>query len=73
MLIVLFSRPGCPQCDAVRLVLEKASIAFDEIDVTGDSELEAEFGMFVPVVQAHGATVFHGGMDESELPALLKE
>jgi len=69
---VLFSRPKCPLCDKARTVLQEASIPFDEIDVTGDSELEAEFGMFVPVVEVDGATIFHAGMDESELPELIK-
>ena len=71
-MIVLFSRPKCPLCDKARTVLQEASISFDEIDVTGDSELEAEFGMFVPVVEVDGATIFHAGMDESELPELIK-
>lgn len=69
--VVLFTRPRCPLCDQARAALEGAGVAFDEVDITGDPALEAEHGMFVPVVEVSGRIVFHAGMDASELPELV--
>lgn len=65
--LVLYSRPGCPECDRVRLELQAAGITFDDVDVSEDVSLEAEHGKFVPVIEAGGRIIFHTGMDVAEL------
>ncbi len=65
--LVLYSRPGCPECERVKLELEQASIEFEYVDVSEDSSLEAEHGKFVPVIEAGGRIIFHTGMDVGEL------
>lgn len=69
--VVVYSRPNCPMCDEARKALQRASVIFDEIDVTSDRALEEEYGRFVPVVEAGGRIVFHAGMNPSELPELV--
>jgi glutaredoxin len=69
--VYLYSRPGCHLCDNARAVLEGAGIAFEEVDITADPALEAEYGIFVPVVEQGGRQLFEAGMDPNELPALL--
>jgi glutaredoxin len=69
--VYLYSRPGCHLCDRARDVLEAAGIAFEEIDITTDPALEAEYGVLIPVVEQEGRQLFEAGMDPRELPALL--
>ena len=71
MSVYLYSRPGCHLCDRARDVLEAAGIAFEEVDITADPALEAEYGILIPVVEQEGRQVFEAGMDPRELPALL--
>ena len=71
MSVVLYSRPGCHLCDDARSALDAAGIAFEEVDISRDPALEAEYGVLVPVVEAAGRDVFEAGMDPRELPRLL--
>jgi len=70
--VYLYSRPGCHLCDNARAVLQAAGIAFEEVDITTDPALEAEYGVLIPVVEQGGRQVFEAGMDPKELPVLLK-
>jgi glutaredoxin len=65
--LVLFSRQGCPECDEVRAAMNEAGFEFEEIDVSTDAALEAEHGIFLPVIEASGEIIFHTGMDPKEL------
>ena len=71
MSVYHYSRPGCHLCDRAREVLEAARIAFEEVDITTDPALEAEYGVLIPVVEREGRQLFEAGMDPRELPALL--
>ena len=71
MSVFLYSRPGCHLCDRARAVLEAAGIAFEEVDITADPALEAEYGVLIPVVEQGGRQLFEAGMDPRELPSLL--
>jgi hypothetical protein len=48
-----------------------SGLEFEEIDISNDRDLEKEYGTLVPVVELHGRPIFHGGMDPSDLPALI--
>lgn len=69
--VILYSRPGCHLCDAAKRSLVGAGIAFEEVDITSDPALQAEYGTLVPVVEAGGRMVFEAGMDPGELPGLV--
>ena len=71
MTLTLYGRPGCHLCDDARRALEAAGIAFEEVDVSRDPALEAEYGVLVPVVEAGGHEVFEAGMNPSDLPRLV--
>ncbi len=71
MTVFLYSRPGCHLCDRAREGLEAAGIAFEEVDITTDPALEAEYGVLIPVVEREGRQLFEAGRDPRELPALL--
>jgi glutaredoxin len=69
--IVLYSRPGCHLCDDAKAVLESLALVFEEVDITRDPALTAEYGVLIPVVEQDGRQVFEAGMDPTELPSLL--
>ncbi|MGH2768543.1 MAG: glutaredoxin family protein [Actinomycetota bacterium] len=69
--VVLYSRPRCPLCDKARQALEEARISFQEVDISRDQALEAEYGIFIPVVEVAGRVVFEAGMDPNALPDLI--
>jgi arsenate reductase-like glutaredoxin family protein len=70
--VVLYSRPGCHLCDDVRRVLESSGISHDEVDITRDAALEAEYRLVIPVVEHRGRVVFEAGMDPGRLPRNLR-
>ncbi|MGI8425735.1 MAG: glutaredoxin family protein [Actinomycetota bacterium] len=71
-MITVYSRPRCCLCDAAISRLIEAGIAYELVDITTDSALEAEFGIFVPVVQVDGKTVFEAGMNPAGLIEKIK-
>jgi glutaredoxin len=60
--VTLYSARGCHLCDRAREVLDsvRAEIPFDfeEIDITGDPELESRHREWLPVVEIDGARAF---------------
>jgi len=72
-MITVYSRPRCPLCDKAINRLIEAGVQYELVDITTDAALEAEFGIFVPVVQVDGRTVFEAGMNPAELPSLLAD
>ena len=56
--VLLYSRPGCHLCEHARLVIERVCAelgeSFDEIDISGDAELERRFGTEIPVTFVDG-------------------
>ena len=61
-LVELVSARGCHLCDSARRVLEdvRLEIPFElvEIDITGDSDLEARYRQRIPVVLVDGEEAF---------------
>jgi glutaredoxin len=58
----LYSAQGCHLCDRARDVLDsvRSEIPFDfeEIDITGDPELESRHREWLPVVEIDGSRAF---------------
>lgn len=52
-------------------MLDRERIEFDEVDISSEEALEAEYGQFVPVVEVSGRIVFHAGMNPEELPEIV--
>jgi glutaredoxin-like protein NrdH len=38
MTVTVYSKPACPQCSATRRALDKAQVAYEEIDLTQDPD-----------------------------------
>jgi glutaredoxin len=75
VLVVLYSRPGCGLCDRAREVLEaqraRTPFLLDEVDISGNEELELEYGVRIPVVTVDGRERFELEVDAAELAATV--
>jgi glutaredoxin len=56
--VVLYKAHGCHLCEQARAVLDDEGVAYDEVDITGDSALEAEYREWLPVVTIDGERAF---------------
>jgi glutaredoxin len=69
--VVLYTAPGCHLCDRARETLHDAaaelSFALEEIDITGDPELEARYREWLPVVEIGGERAFVYFVDREAL------
>ncbi|NUR71811.1 MAG: glutaredoxin family protein [Hamadaea sp.] len=52
--VTLYTRPGCHLCADAVAELRSLSVDFAEVDITGDRELEAEYGDRIPVIMLDG-------------------
>jgi len=77
MTLTLYSRPGCHLCEEMKAVVEAVTgrlpgrIALDEVDISGDQDLEARFGMEIPVLFIDDAKVAKCRITEGELSRAL--
>jgi glutaredoxin len=60
--VVLYTAAGCHLCEQARATIERvrAELGFplDEVDITGDPELEARYREWLPVVELGGERAF---------------
>jgi len=75
--ITIYSRPGCHLCDVmkelvVRVVRERPELgALEEIDISNDADLEARYGLEVPVLVVDGRKAAKYRVTEEELRRML--
>ena len=56
--IVLYHAQGCHLCEKARAVLLETRQPFEEVDITGDPQLEAAYREWLPVVEIDGERAF---------------
>lgn len=52
--VTLYSRAGCHLCEDAAAELRRIEVAFTEVDITGDRDLEADYGDRIPVIMLDG-------------------
>lgn len=58
--LTIYSRPGCHLCDEMKGVVKRAigpladRVVLREIDISGDPDLEARYGIEIPVLLIDG-------------------
>ncbi|MER7002094.1 glutaredoxin family protein [Dactylosporangium sp. NPDC000555] len=71
MRLVLYTRPGCHLCEDAKAVLDRVAAAtgegFTEIDITGDDDLEEEYGFRIPVLLLDGKEHGYWRVEEDRL------
>jgi glutaredoxin len=76
--LTIYSRPGCHLCDEMKAVVSRAAgsiqepITIDEIDISTDPDLEARYGVEIPVLLVDGKKVAKYRVSDEELTRLLR-
>jgi glutaredoxin len=70
--VVLFHAEGCHLCERARAVLVESGAPFGEVDITDDSELEAAYREWLPVVEIDGERAFVYYVDAAALQRRLE-
>jgi thioredoxin reductase (NADPH) len=75
--LTLLGRSGCHLCEDMRAALDRWIARFpfsiDEIDITGNPELEAGYGWGIPVLLAGEREICRHYLDEDALKSWLSE
>ncbi len=76
VLFTIYSRPGCHLCDEMADVV--GSVAADiggrieKVDISGNDELESQFGLEIPVLFINGRKSFKVRVTERDLRTRLR-
>jgi glutaredoxin len=71
--LTIYARPGCHLCDEMKAVIARtiatvsAPIRTEEVDISIDPELEARYGLEIPVLLVDGVKVAKYRIGEAEL------
>jgi glutaredoxin len=73
--IRLLTKPGCHLCDEARVVIEavcaETGESYDEVDITTDADLLAEYAEQIPVTFVDGKQHDHWRVDPDRLRTAL--
>ena len=72
--ITIYSRPGCHLCDEMKAVVYRfagESVTIEEIDISTDPDLEARYGLEIPVLLIDGKKVAKYRITEADLRRML--
>jgi glutaredoxin len=75
--LTLYSRPGCHLCDEMKAIVQRVTqsaphpITIEEIDISTDSDLEARFGLEIPVLLIDGRKIAKYRVTEEALTKWL--
>jgi hypothetical protein len=75
--LTLYSRPGCHLCDEMKAVVGRAiasiqePITLDEIDISTDPDLEARYGLEIPVLLVNGKKTAKYRITDAEIMRIL--
>jgi hypothetical protein len=75
--LTMYSRPGCHLCDEMKTAVRRvagsltASITIEEIDISTDPDLEARYGLEIPVLLVDGKKVAKYRVSDEDLARLL--
>ena len=74
--LVLYSKPGCHLCDEMKAVVARVGrsrpLTLEEIDISKDEELEARYGLEIPVLFVNGKKIAKYRISEAELLRVLE-
>ena len=77
IVLTLYSRPGCHLCEEMKAVVQRAArgadarVTIEEIDISNDPELEARYGLEIPVLLVDGRKAAKYRVTEQELARML--
>lgn len=69
--VILYTRPGCHLCEDALALLESYGLEPRLVNIDTDNDLQAKYGLLIPVVTINGVERFRGRVDEVLLRRLL--
>jgi glutaredoxin len=73
--LTIYSRPGCHLCEEMKAVVTRVArrvpLDLEEVDISGDRELEARYGLEIPVLMVDGRKAAKYRIDEDQLLRVL--
>ena len=75
--LTIYSRPGCHLCQEMKVLVERvvrdthATARIQEIDIANDPDLEARYGLEIPVLLVNGRKAAKYRVTEEELTRIL--
>jgi glutaredoxin len=74
--LTIYSRPGCHLCDEMKATVARVAQRFPlqvhEMDITTDVDLEARYGLEIPVLMVDGKKAAKHRLTEEELLRILR-
>jgi thiol-disulfide isomerase/thioredoxin len=76
--LTIYSRPGCHLCDEMKAVVDRVvrsldtPITIEEIDISTDPDLEARYGVEIPVLLVDAKKVAKYRISEQELTRIVR-
>ena len=77
--LTLYSRPGCHLCDEMKAVVRRAinsiqePITLEEIDISTDPDLEARYGLEIPVLLVNGKKTAKYRLTDADIMRILRD
>lgn len=74
----VYSRPGCHLCEDMKVIVGRTArtaavpLSIEEVDISGDPELEARYGLEIPVLEIDGRKIAKYRISEAELTRALQ-
>jgi glutaredoxin len=73
--LTIYSRPGCHLCDEMKAVITRVALRIpldlEEVDISRNPELEARYGLEIPVLMVEGRKAAKYRIGEEGLLRLL--
>ena len=73
--LTLYTRPGCHLCDEMKATIARAArdtpLTLVEVDISTDPDLEARYGLEIPVLFVEGKKAAKYRLREEELRRIL--
>ena len=79
IVLTLFSRPGCHLCEDMKAVVARViqgmetPVTIDEVDISTDADLEARYGVEIPVLLIDGRKAAKYRIREDALRRMLSD
>jgi glutaredoxin len=75
--LTIYSRPGCHLCDEMKTLVERVGrserFSLEEVDISGDAELERQYGLEIPVLMVNGRKAAKYRIAEAALRRILSD
>jgi len=76
VILTLYSRPGCHLCDDMKALVDRVARGtawtVEVVDISADAELEARYGLEIPVLLVNGRKAAKYRLSEAELTRILR-